>query len=196
MNTSRLPSQRHAFRVRKSMTAKMRRSSSVTASEKNAMLLKSVRLVTLVMAALCLVPAGAHFFELASKMSLSPAEYMTVQKIYAGWSFFGIPIITALLLIVIHTLMVRNNRAAFIFSLTAALCLAITQMIFWAFTYSMNVASNNWTVTPENFEVARRQWEYSHAVNAVITFVAFVALTISALAPSVKCDGADRRVAD
>ncbi|HKD73962.1 MAG TPA: hypothetical protein VKB76_00650, partial [Ktedonobacterales bacterium] len=68
--------------------------------------------------------------------------------------------------------------------------------IFWAFTYSMNVASNNWTVTPENFEVARRQWEYSHAVNAVITFVAFVALTISALAPSVKCDGADSRVAD
>ena len=51
------------------------------------MLLKSVRLVTLVMVALCLVPAGAHFFELASKMALSPAEYMTVQKIYAGWSF-------------------------------------------------------------------------------------------------------------
>ena len=27
------------------------------------------------------------FFELANKMSLSPAEYMTVQKIYVGWSF-------------------------------------------------------------------------------------------------------------
>jgi hypothetical protein len=54
-------------------------------------------------------------------------------------------------------------------------------MIFWAFTYPMNVASNNWTVTPENFEAARRQWEYSHAVNAVITFVAFVAITSSVL---------------
>ena len=42
------------------------------------MLLKSVRLVMIVMVALCLVPAGAHFFELASKMSLSPAAYMTV----------------------------------------------------------------------------------------------------------------------
>ena len=54
-------------------------------------------------------------------------------------------------------------------------------MIFWAFTYPMNVASNNWTVTPENFEVARRQWEYSHAVNAVITFIAFVAIISSVL---------------
>jgi hypothetical protein len=63
------------------------------------MLFQSVRLVTLVMVALCLVPAGAHFFELANKMSLSLSEYMTVQKIYVGWSFFGIPIITALLLL-------------------------------------------------------------------------------------------------
>ena len=39
-----------------------------------ATLLKSVRLVTIVMVALCLVPAGAHFFELANKMSLSPAD--------------------------------------------------------------------------------------------------------------------------
>jgi hypothetical protein len=151
------------------------------AAGKNAMPLKSVRLITIVMVALCLVPAGAHFFELASKMSLSPAAYMTVQKIYAGWSFFGIPIITALLLTLIHTFMVRNDRLVFRLSLSAALCLAATQVIFWIFTYPINVASNNWTVAPEAFEAARRQWEYSHAVNAVLTFVAFVAITLSVL---------------
>jgi hypothetical protein len=32
----------------------------------------------------------AHLFELANKMAMSSPEYMTVQKIYAGWSFFGI----------------------------------------------------------------------------------------------------------
>src|SRR5215831_10258112 len=68
----------------------------------NAVLLKSLRLFTIVMVALCLVPAGAHFFELTNKMSLSPVAYMTVQKIYAGWAFFGIPIITALLLTSLH----------------------------------------------------------------------------------------------
>ena len=145
------------------------------------MLVKTVRLLAVVSVALCLVPAGAHFFQLANKMSLSPAEYMTVQKIYAGWSFFGIAIIAALLLTLMHTFMVRDDRTAFSLSLTAILCLAATQVIFWMFTYPMNVATNNWTTTPENFEVVRRQWEYSHAVNAVLTVVAFVAIIMSVL---------------
>ena len=114
--------------------------------------------------------AGAHFFELANKMPLSPAEYMTVQKIYAGWSFFGIPIITALLLTSVYTFMIRNSRPAFILSLSATLGLATAQVVFWTFTYPINAATNNWTATPEHFEAARRQWEYSHAVNAALTF--------------------------
>jgi hypothetical protein len=150
------------------------------------MLLKSVRLVTIVIVALCLVPAGTHVFELANKMALAPAEYMIVQKIYAGWSFFGIPIIAALLLTLIHTIMVRGDRPVFNLSLSAALFLAATQVNFWMFTYPMNVATSNWTVLPEDFESARRQWEYSHAVNAVLTFIAFVAITTSALADSRK----------
>jgi len=133
------------------------------------------------MVALCLVPAGAHFFELTNKMSLSPAAYMTVQKIYAGWAFFGVPIITALLLTSIQAFMVRNDRATFLMSIVAVLCLTATQVIFWIFTYPINVATDNWTVAPDAFETARRQWEYSHAVNAVLTFVAFVAITLSML---------------
>jgi hypothetical protein len=147
-----------------------------------AMLLESVRLLAVVSVALCLLPAGAHFFELTNKMSLSPVEYMTVQKIYAGWSFFGIAIVAALLLTLMHTFMVRGDRTAFLLSLTALLCLAATQAIFWMFTYPMNEATNNWTVTPQDFEAARRQWEYSHAFNAVLTFVAFMAIIISVLA--------------
>ena len=145
------------------------------------MLLKSLRLFTIVMVALCLVPAGAHFFELTSKMSLSPVAYMTVQKIYAGWAFFGIPIITALLLALLHAFTMRNDRAAFSMSVTAVLCLAFTQVIFWTFTYPINAATDNWTVAPEDFEAARQQWEYSHAVNAILTFVALVAIILSVL---------------
>ena len=143
------------------------------------MLLKFLGLIAVVSVAMCLVPAGAHFFELANKMSMSQPEYMTVQKIYAGWSFFGIAVIAALLITLIHTFMVRSDRTAFFLSLASFLCLAATQGIFWMFTYPMNVASSNWTVTPADFEVARRQWEYSHAVNAVLTFVALVTITAS-----------------
>jgi hypothetical protein len=143
------------------------------------MLLKFFGLIAVVSVAMCLVPGGAHFFELANKMSMSQPEYMTVQKIYAGWSFFGIAVIAALLITLIHTFMVRSDRTAFFLSLAAFLCLAATQGIFWTFTYPMNVASNNWTVTPADFEAARRQWEYSHAVNAVLTFVALVTIAAS-----------------
>jgi hypothetical protein len=145
------------------------------------MLLKSVGLLAVVSVAMCLVPAGAHFFELANKISMSPPDYMTVQKIYAGWSFFGIAVIAALLLTLTHSFMVRSDRTAFILSVAAFLCLAATQGVFWMFTYPMNVASNNWTVTPADFEAGRRQWEYSHAINAVLTLVALLAITTSLL---------------
>jgi hypothetical protein len=143
------------------------------------MLLKFLSLIAVVSVAICLVPVGAHFFELANKMSMSQPEYMAVQKIYAGWSFFGIAVVAALLLTLTHTFMMRGDRAAFFLSLVAFLCLAATQGVFWVFTYPVNVASNNWTVTPADFEAARRQWEYSHAISAVLTFVALVAITAS-----------------
>ena len=103
------------------------------------------------------------------------------EKIYAGWSYFGVAIFAALLLTLLHTFMVRRDRTPFLLSLVAFLCLAATQGIFWTFTYPMNVASNQWTVTPADFEAVRRQWEYSHAVNAALTFAALVAITSSAL---------------
>jgi hypothetical protein len=95
-------------------------------------------LLVVVSVALCLVPAGAHFFELTNKMSLSMAEYMTVQKIYAGRPLFGIAIVAALLLVLTHTFIIRADRTAYLLSLTAFLCIAATQVIFWMFTYPMN----------------------------------------------------------
>ena len=136
--------------------------------KRDLMLFESVRLLAVISVALCLIPAGAHFFELANKMSLSTAEYITTQKIYAGWSFFGVVIIAAIVFTLMHTLMVRAERTA-------------TQVIFWTFTYPMNMATNNWTITPRDFEAVRRQWEYSHAVNAVLAFVALVTITLSTL---------------
>ena len=149
--------------------------------KRDSMVFESVRLLAVISVAFCLIPAGAHFFELADKMSLSTADYMTTQKIYAGWTSFGVAIIAAIVFTLTHTLMVRAKRTAFLLSLTALLCIGATQVIFWTFTYPMNVATNNWTITPQDFEAVRRQWEYSHAVNAVFTFVALVIITLSTL---------------
>ena len=77
------------------------------------MLLKFLGLIAIVSVAMCLVPGGAHFFELANKLSMSQPEYMTVQKIYAGWASFGVTVVAALLLTLLHTFMVRRDRTAF-----------------------------------------------------------------------------------
>jgi hypothetical protein len=59
--------------------------------------------------------------------------------------------------------------------------LAATLVIFFAWTYPANVATANWTAAPANWAELRTQWEYSHAANAVITFAALCAVTLSAL---------------
>src|SRR5262249_46125333 len=81
--------------------------------KRDSMIFESARLLAVISVAVCLIPAGAHFFELANKVSLSTADYMTTQKIYAGWSFFGVAIIAATIFTLMHTLMVRAQRAAF-----------------------------------------------------------------------------------
>jgi hypothetical protein len=146
------------------------------------MAFKIVGALAIISIAICLVPGGAHLFESANKMALSPVEYMTVQRIYAGWSLFGFAIFPALLITLVHTVMARGDHPAFALSLIAFVSLAATQAVFWTFTYPMNAATANWTVTPANFEAARRQWEYSHVGSAVLTFVALTAITISVLA--------------
>ena len=143
--------------------------------------MKPLQLIAILSTALYLVPTGAHLFELTHKMAMPPSEYMIVQRVYTGWSLFGIVITVALLATFAHTLLVRADRKAFALSLGAFLGLALTQATFWIFTYPMNMASQFWTLLPEPFEAARQQWEYSHAASAVLTFGSLIAITLSVL---------------
>jgi MFS family permease len=142
---------------------------------------KVVQFIAIITTALYLVPTGAHLFELLNKVALTPAEYLTVQKIYAGWALFGVVIGMAMLATLAHALLVRADRAAFAWSLGAFVALAATQGVFWAFTYPVNAATRFWTAPPDSFEVARSQWEYSHAASAALTFAALVAIVVAAL---------------
>ena len=137
-------------------------------------LLSIVQILLLACLGIILIPAGAHFFELPNKMALAPTDYMITQRIYAGWAWFGLPIFLGMVLLAIHAVLVKSIRSAMWLSLGAVAFIAATQTIFWSFTQPINELTQNWTVTPENVEEARQQWEYSHAVNAVLTFLAYV----------------------
>ena len=145
------------------------------------MALKTVQFLALVLTALALVPAGAHLFTLLNKIDLAQEQYFIVQNIYRGWALFGIVWIGALLANFALAAMLRGRGRPFILALIAGLCVVVMFAIFFIWTYPANQATDNWTTIPANWEQLRRQWEYSHAVNALVTFAAFCSVALSVL---------------
>ena len=80
------------------------------------------------------------------------------------------------------TVALRNRGRPFLPVLLGFVLIAATLVIFFTWTYPANQATANWTAAPANWPELRAQWEYSHAVNAVLMFLALCAVTLSALA--------------
>jgi Domain of unknown function (DUF1772) len=144
-------------------------------------LLQAVQLLAIVLTALALVPGGAHLFALPNKIGLVQEQYFIVQSIYRGWSSFGFVLIPAVVANLVLAFMLRGRGARFLFALLAGLCIAATLVVFFIWTYPANQATSNWTTVPENWEQLRRQWEYAHAANALMTFVALCLVTLSVM---------------
>jgi hypothetical protein len=136
--------------------------------------------LSVLLTSLALVPSGAHLFELPNKIGLSQDHYLLVQSIYR--------------LVAVrhyHHRCDRRQSAARDYAiaprptvwvpLAAALILAGTLTIFFLWTYPANQATENWTVMTADWAELRRQWEFSHATNAVLTFIAVCCATLSAL---------------
>lgn len=140
------------------------------------MALTLARFCSMLFAVLALAPGMAHLFALPNKIGMARNDYLTVQRIYRGWSLLGIVVIAALLSTLILTIMVRHRPTEFVLSLVAFLCIAGTQALFWTFTYPANRQTVNWTTLPENWARLRTQWEYSHAASAVLNLIAVIAL--------------------
>ncbi len=144
-------------------------------------MLKATQFVAMVLTALTLVPLGAHLFALPNKIDLAQTNYFIVQNIYRGWALFGVVMIGAVLANLVLAVLTRWQSTAFVLVVVNLLCLIATLAIFFAFTYPANVATNNWTAVPADWQSLRWQWEVSHAVDAVIAFAGFCALTGSLL---------------
>ena len=149
------------------------------AAQKRARLLSLVQLAAIVLLTLALLPAAAHLFELPNKLALAPHDYLIAQSSYRGWALFGFVIAGAVAASALHAYLVKANPPALRWSLIALACLAGAQIIFWTFTYPINVLTDNWTVMPADLEAVRRQWEFSHAAASLFDFAALVAMVVS-----------------
>ena len=142
------------------------------------MSMNSVWVVSLLLATLAMMPAAAHVLELPNKIGLSGIEYLTVQRLYRGWSFARIVVAAALGSMLVLLFMVRELPTAFALAWVAFLCLAGTQLVFWIFTQPVNRVTANWTFLPGDWSELRRRWEYSHAASAALNLAALVALIV------------------
>ena len=125
------------------------------------MSLRVVQFLAVVLTALAFVPAEAHLFELPNKIDLPRDAYLTVQGIYAGWAWFGIIDLAALILNVVLAIKLRRQRSAFSFAVAAALCFVVFFAIFFTWTFPANQATANWTTLPDDWSRLRQEWEYS-----------------------------------
>jgi hypothetical protein len=137
--------------------------------------------LALLSTAIALGGALAHLFELPNKISLPRERYFIVQGIYRGWAQLAYALVVEFVSILAVILLYRRRPRVFWFAVAALLCLVAAQLVFWTYTYPANAATDNWTVVAADWETLRRQWEYSHAVGAVLQLLAMSALIIAAL---------------
>ena len=145
------------------------------------MTIRILQFVAIILTALALVPGGAHALELLNKLALDRDQYMVVQSIYRGWALLGIVLIGALMANGALAAWTRRQTVPSICTAAAAVLIATTLAVFFTWTFPANQLTGNWTTTPADWQTLRAQWEYSHAVNAALTFLALCATTISAL---------------
>jgi hypothetical protein len=147
------------------------------------MALQLVSFLSLVFTALALIPYGAHLFSLPNKIGMTEAQYFIAQSIYQGWALLSLILIPAMLFNFVLAYLLRRERPRFYLAAAAGVLMAVTLLVFFAFTYPANVATQNWTVSPANWFELRRQWEYSHAVNAGLNLLAFCLLVTATARP-------------
>jgi hypothetical protein len=145
------------------------------------MILNVLQFASLLLTAVSMAGGFAHLFELPNKINLPREDYLTVQQIYRGWALLGIAVVGALVSTATLAFYVRHTPTTFYVTSAAALCIVLSLIVFFIFTFPVNKQTENWTALPENWEALRRQWEYSHAVGAGLYFLAVTLLTLALL---------------
>jgi hypothetical protein len=140
---------------------------------------KATQFLAVVLTALALLPGGAHVMSLPAKIAMPEDPYFVAQQVYRGWAWAGVVIFLAIFANFAAAIFAHGNRRR-LFAAAGVLIVA-TLALFFVWTYPANEATGNWTSVPDNWEQLRTEWEYSHAVNAALTFLALLCAVGAAL---------------
>jgi hypothetical protein len=123
----------------------------------------------------------AHLFELPRKIRMSENHYFVVQRIYIGWWIVGLFLPAAFVANLALAVAYKDDIKTLGLAVAAAALVLVNLAIFLVWTQPVNTITRNWTTRQPNWQHLLQQWEYSHAANAVVTFLAFCCSVLAAL---------------
>ena len=144
----------------------------------------------LIAACACLAPI-AHVMELPNKLQLDGPLWLAVQQhLYNGWGpVIGAPTeIGGLIISVALAALHRKCRPTMVLYSVAAIAYGATILSFFLLNAPVNEAVNGWTpqTLPADWDRYRRQWEIGHAIAALLSVMALLAM-VMAVSRSGRC---------
>jgi len=148
-------------------------------------MVKTLRFLSLVCAALVLGLTLAHDLEIPGKHLLSGAQWLTVQQtFYGGFATVGgVAEILGLLSTGLLLFLLRKQRVALALTLVAALCFAGMLALFAFGNHPLNQQIASWTYAtlPATWQQIRNAWDSFHAASSVLAALSLVSLLIALL---------------
>lgn len=148
--------------------------------------MRALRFLTLMLTALTLGMAFGHLLQLPVKLAYQGAQWLLLQQtLYGNFRALGTAIeISAVACAVALAFVVRGRHPAFRWTALGAICLAGAHVAWWAGAVPVNAELARYTpqMLPPDWAQLRVQWEYTHALRAVLQGAALAALIASVLA--------------
>jgi hypothetical protein len=133
-----------------------------------------------------------HLLELPQRMQFDQQLWVRVTVFENVYKLFGsvgaVFEITAILTAIVLAFLVRKHGSTFYWTLGGAILLVLAFVSWIMFVAPMNVEFAQWLTNPvpADWTRYRDQWEYAHAVNALIKIIGLSLLVISVLVETPK----------
>jgi ABC-type Mn2+/Zn2+ transport system permease subunit len=156
------------------------------------MLIRIWRFITLMLTSLSLSPSMAHLLELPQRLKFDQQLWVEVTVFKNLYRLFGsvgaVFEIGAILAAIILTFLVRKHHSVFYWTIGGAVLLALAFASWVIFVAPMNAVFAQWLTNsiPADWTRYRDQWEYAHAINAIIKLLGLSLLVISVLVETPK----------
>jgi hypothetical protein len=149
--------------------------------------IRTWRFITLMLAAFSLSLSMTHLLELPQRMQFDRQLWVRLTVVENVYKLFGtvgaVFEITAILTAIVLAFLVRDRGLTFYWTLGGAILLVLAFISWIVFIAPMNAEFAKWLTSPipTDWMRYRDQWEYTHAVNAVIKIIALGLLAISVM---------------